>query len=82
MAKEQLGFKELEDGPAAFVKATFDSVSRLCVIPMQDILGLDNSARMNTPSTIGGNWGWRMKELPDASIAERLLQLNKESERG
>ena len=27
---------------------------------MQDILGKDNSARMNYPSTLGGNWKWRL----------------------
>jgi len=35
------------------------SVSFLCVIPMQDILMLDSSSRMNTPGTVGGNWSWR-----------------------
>ena len=29
---------------------------------MQDYLGLDNSARMNQPSTLGKNWKWRLKE--------------------
>jgi len=37
------------------------SVANLCVIPMQDYLGLDNSARMNQPSTLGKNWKWRLK---------------------
>jgi len=37
------------------------SVSFLCVIPMQDILMLDSSARMNTPGTVGGNWSWRFE---------------------
>ena len=36
------------------------SVAKLCVIPMQDIFGYDNTARMNTPSTTGGNWKWRL----------------------
>ena len=36
------------------------SVADLCVIPMQDYLGLDNSARMNQPSTLGKNWKWRL----------------------
>jgi len=30
--------------------------------PMQDILGLDEGHRMNTPSVRKGNWLWRMKE--------------------
>lgn len=29
---------------------------------MQDILGAGDEARMNIPSTLGGNWTWRMKE--------------------
>ena len=37
------------------------SISDLCIIPMQDYLCLGSSARINTPSTIGKNWLWRMK---------------------
>lgn len=37
------------------------SSAELCVIPMQDWFGLTDEARMNTPSTIGGNWRWRMR---------------------
>lgn len=39
------------------------SAADLCIIPMQDYLFLDNSARMNEPSTLGKNWRWRL--LPD-----------------
>ena len=35
------------------------SVAQWCVIPLQDWLGLDNRARINHPSTLGGNWRWR-----------------------
>ncbi|MBR6230222.1 MAG: 4-alpha-glucanotransferase [Eubacterium sp.] len=38
------------------------SIANLCIIPMQDYLCLGSSARINTPSTIGTNWLWRMKE--------------------
>ncbi|MDU6534705.1 MAG: 4-alpha-glucanotransferase, partial [Intestinibacter bartlettii] len=47
------------------------SVADTCVIPVQDFLGLDESARINIPSTLGNNWKWRMtlgcfsKELID-----------------
>lgn len=55
------------------------SVANLCIIPMQDYLGLDNSARINQPSTLGINWKWRLtkgqfsEELRRemASIAQR-----------
>ena len=45
-----------------FIAMAMSSVADLCVIPMQDYLGLDGSARINTPSTLGGNWVWRMKK--------------------
>ncbi len=38
------------------------SKADVCIIPMQDWLGLDDSCRMNTPSTVGDNWKWRMTE--------------------
>ena len=41
------------------VRAAYGSVANICVIPMQDILNLGNEARMNFPSTLGGNWNWR-----------------------
>jgi len=42
------------------------SVSTLAIVPMQDILGLDEKAIMNRPGTNKGNWTWRMgpKQLP------------------
>lgn len=36
------------------------STARLCIIPMQDYLGLGNEARINRPSTLGSNWRWRL----------------------
>ncbi len=44
------------------IRLAVSSVADLCVIPLQDYLGLDNRARMNRPSTLGGNWQWRFKE--------------------
>jgi 4-alpha-glucanotransferase len=42
------------------VRAAMASVGNLCVIPMQDWLLLGDEARINTPSTTGKNWVWRM----------------------
>lgn len=81
-AMDYLHFDRLEDGPAAFVHEVMACKANTAVIPMQDVLGLDASARMNTPSTIGGNWLWRM--LPHAATpaaAERLKKLNEETGR-
>lgn len=44
----------------ALIAAVLQSKADRCIIPMQDWLELDDSARMNTPSTVGNNWKWRM----------------------
>ncbi|MBF6626160.1 4-alpha-glucanotransferase [Aerococcaceae bacterium zg-BR9] len=49
------------------------SVSNQVIFTMQDLLDLDNTARMNTPSTIGINWLWRMKA--DAITPEIIAKL-------
>ena len=45
-----------------FMALAMSSVANLCMIPMQDYLCLDKEARINTPSTLGGNWTWRMEK--------------------
>ena len=45
-----------------FISLIMRSVARVCVIPMQDYMGLDNRFRMNKPSTVGMNWKWRIKK--------------------
>ncbi len=42
-----------------FIRAAFQSVSRLAIFPLQDLLALGSEARFNTPGTVGGNWQWR-----------------------
>ena len=44
-----------------FIRLAMGSVADLCIIPMQDYLGLGTEARINQPSTTGDNWKWRMK---------------------
>ena len=56
------GFESDRDLAYSFIKLAMSSVSDLCIIPMQDWLSLDGRARINTPSTLGGNWVWRMKK--------------------
>ena len=43
------------------VSTAMMSCAATCIIPIQDYLGLDNSCRMNQPSTVGENWRWRLK---------------------
>ena len=42
------------------IRAVYASPAKLAIVPMQDILGLGKESRMNLPSTVGGNWNWRM----------------------
>jgi 4-alpha-glucanotransferase len=44
------------------IRAIQASVADDAIAPMQDVLGLGSEARMNRPSTLGGNWAWRMRE--------------------
>lgn len=55
-------FEDDKDLAISFIKLAMGSVSKLCIIPMQDWLGLGSKARINIPSTLGGNWTWRMKK--------------------
>ena len=55
----------------SFIALAMRSVSRMCIIPIQDYLGLGNDCRINTPSTIGTNWRWRATE---AQLSEELQQ--------
>jgi 4-alpha-glucanotransferase len=56
-----------------FIRAALASVADLAVIPLPDYLGLGRSGRINTPSTLGGNWLWRLEPgvLTD-ELAERI----------
>ena len=52
------------------------SHSRLCVIPMQDYLGIGAEGRINRPASRSGNWSWRMKEEDiNEKTAERMKEL-------
>jgi 4-alpha-glucanotransferase len=44
----------------SLIRLAMGSVADVCIIPMQDVLGLPSSARMNRPQTAQGNWRWRL----------------------
>lgn len=60
--KEYLGIHYAKDAVWELIRAAFASVSDTAIIPMQDYLELPMAARINTPSTLGGNWVWRMNK--------------------
>ena len=65
--------KEYETVPHAMLRTIFASVSFMAIATMQDLLELDSAARMNYPSTIGGNWTWRMTDQELNPIVEGEL---------
>ena len=65
-----------------FIRLAMLSVSDLCVIPIQDYLGLDNRARINHPSTLGTNWRWRLaKGQLNASLLKEIREMTRISGR-
>jgi 4-alpha-glucanotransferase len=58
------------------IELAYASEGNTVIIPLQDILGLDTEARMNTPGTTGGNWQWRCPpKMLTAKLAGELADL-------
>ncbi len=73
-----------EEVAGALIRAAYASVAKIVIIPIQDILNLDQEHRSNTPGTTAGNWVFRLspqslaveKQLyPDEKIEKKLLYL-------
>ena len=63
------------------IGVALDSVAELCIVPMQDVLGLGSEGRMNMPGTTDGNWRWRMERRFEEPLGDRLRQLTAASGR-
>lgn len=61
-AKEYLRLNKEEGYHWGMMKGAWASVGDMAIVTLQDILGLGSEGRMNTPSTLGCNWKWRMKK--------------------
>ena len=62
----------------SFIALVMRSSSRMCIVPMQDYMGLDNRCRMNQPSTLGKNWKWRLvKGDLSEELKEEILAVTK-----
>lgn len=75
-AMKYLNVRRKKDIRPAMIRAALASAAETAVIPIQDYLGLDNSARMNLPSTLGDNWKWRLLpgELTE-ELADEMAKL-------
>lgn len=60
------------------IRVSMMSVAVFAIFPLQDIFAIGSEGRMNTPSTLGGNWSWRMTEaLYDEKKAEWLKKMSR-----
>ena len=75
--KAYLGLSEEEGFAEGLIRGSMASVSRLCVIQMQDWLGLGEEARMNTPGILSDkNWSWRAKPGFDSEeLGKHILEI-------
>ena len=86
-------FKRIQEGERSFaqrylktsgediawdlIRAAWSSAAVFAIAPLQDLLSLDNKARMNYPGNPHGNWTWRMREDDlDDELKERLGEIN------
>jgi len=53
----------------SLIEAALGSRALVAVLPLQDLLVLDERGRMNDPSTFVGNWSWRM---PPSGVSAEL----------
>ncbi len=58
--REYLRISENDSFNWEFIKSAMATNADTVILQMQDFLGLDNSARINTPATTEGNWQWRI----------------------
>lgn len=70
-----LNISSKKEIPRSVIRAGYGSIANTAIFQMQDILELDNSARMNLPSTVGINWRWRM--LPGQFTQKHIRRLKK-----
>lgn len=61
-----------------FIRAAYGAVSRLAILPLQDLLGLGGEARFNTPGVAAGNWQWRYSDARLAALQSQSAPYLKE----
>ena len=60
-ASAYLNLKDDSEINWVMIRTLLASVADMAVVPLQDVLGLGSSARMNLPGTVSGNWKWRYR---------------------
>ncbi len=79
---ESLGISDPAGVVEAMMNAAMQSRAQLCILPLQDVLGLDSNARMNLPGNDGDHWRWRFdwsQITPDTAV--RLKEMSSHAKR-
>ncbi|MDY4041192.1 MAG: 4-alpha-glucanotransferase [Collinsella sp.] len=73
LARDYLRLTPAEGEGWGMMRGIWSSAADLAIVQMQDLLGLGSEARMNIPSTLGGNWCWRAETgFADGALAARI----------
>ncbi len=66
-----------ESGIGSIIRTVYASHSKLCIMPIQDLLGYGSDTRLNTPGRADGNWQYRItKEQLDSIDRVSFKNLN------
>lgn len=71
-ARRYLDVRQNKALPHAVLRECFRSAANTAIVPFADLLGLDDTARINTPATTENNWCWRAEQTPDRQTADML----------
>jgi 4-alpha-glucanotransferase len=75
-ARAYLNFHDDAEINWVMIRAVSASVADIVIVPLQDVLGLGSSARMNLPGTVSGNWKWRYRPgVLSRELSARLRSL-------
>ena len=82
-AYDYLGLNEAEGPVWGMIRGAMGAVSKLCIIQMQDYLGLGGEGRMNHPGTLtSANWTWRARPgFASAELAEKIRTITERYDR-
>lgn len=76
-AEEYLGLNKEESYNWGLIRGIWSSVADVAIAQMQDFLNIGNEGRMNLPSSLGGNWSWRVKEENlTEELANKIAHIN------
>ena len=78
---QRYGETDARENAQALLESVATCNASVAIIPLQDLMGLDDEARMNVPGTAKGNWAWQARSAdmePALETARKLVQLHQE----